>query len=261
MKAAERSTALEHALVPRAILAWIQAASVFEGELPGVVGSFVSFEKNEAGFTGQVGVGEATYKFEDATLFHLAASVAVTMGLEYEETPAELRDLDIEKLGKTIDLLAKARRAAEELEKKDFCPGCISSKAEHGQSCKTKDLEKASDGPGPAHSPTAPTPPIPPTPIAPTQVKPSATKPPKPPAGRIPITKTLKLTRSESTHKCPSCGQAQFAGDAFVACLCFRDLVRGVSVIKSDETHFTVSLDLRTWDAESIVTLLESVGR
>jgi hypothetical protein len=283
VKAAERSAALESALVPRTLLAWVQSAPVYEGEVPGVPGAFVSFEKAENGFTGSVGVGEGAYKFEGASLFHLVASVAVAMGIEYQDTPRELRDLDIEKLGKSIDLLAKAHRAATELEKnsppgkyedlpeklKDKGYSADSAfaiawsqhdkehKSEKDPSCShCSELQKGKDGPGPAAAPLAPEPPTPPTPTAPEPSKASATKPPKPPAA-----KTLKLTRSEAARGCPSCGRTQFSDDRFVGCACFSDLAKNVDVVHTDTTAITIKLDMRAWDAEGVITLLESIGR
>lgn len=142
MKASERSPALEHALVPRAILAWIKSASMYDGDLPGVDGAVVSFEKSETGFAGSIGIGEGLYKFQSASVFHLAASVAVALGVSQDEDADDVRDLDLERLGKSIDILAKARRATVELAKA-FCPGCTFKTDKHREGCEKAELEKA----------------------------------------------------------------------------------------------------------------------
>jgi hypothetical protein len=113
VKAVDRSPDLEFAIVPRAILAWLQSAPTHEGEVPGVPGTFVAFEKGEAGFSGRLGVG-GSYRFDRQSLFHVAGAVAVEMDLDYSAAPEGLRDLDIERLGKSIDLLARVRAASGE---------------------------------------------------------------------------------------------------------------------------------------------------
>lgn len=257
--------------MPRAILAWIQSASLYEGEVPGVPQAFVSFQKSDVGFSGSVGLGDDTYKFEGASLFHLAASVAVAMGVEYEEVSADLRDLDIEKLGKSIDLLAKARRAAVELQKgrkwmgdhpgdEDLSDAEFERKYDCDRDEVRRRMAKAAEGPGPAHAPNAPAAPTPPTPVAPQPGKASLPKLPKPPSAAKPG-KAMKLTRSETTHACPSCGQAQFQGNVFRGCICFRDLAKSATVQDANENDVTIKLDTSAWDGDALLTFLESIGR
>ena len=81
-KAAERSPVLGPVLVPRAILAWLQLQqdANYEGELPGVTNSYLSFQKASGfqktlttgtptpdSFTGVIAVGDKSYGFEDAS--------------------------------------------------------------------------------------------------------------------------------------------------------------------------------------------------
>lgn len=116
-KAAERSPALAAVLVPRAILAWLQLqeSGAYEGELPGVENSYLSLARADQDFTGVIAVGESSYGFEGATLMQLAASIGVALGVDADQLDPSLRDIDLRNLGKSIDLLAKARKTAEDI--------------------------------------------------------------------------------------------------------------------------------------------------
>ena len=123
-KAAERSSHIGSALLPRTILAWlgVAARSDYEGDLPGVDNTYIQFAKSEDHYTGSISIGEVIYSFEKANLYHLAASIAVALGSDHEGIPPALRDLDIQRLGKNIDTLAKARVAIAELKRQRTSP-------------------------------------------------------------------------------------------------------------------------------------------
>lgn len=118
-KAVSTSPTFEHAVLPRTILGWLELADSFdyEGEIPGCADTYLAFSKSEGGFSGIVRLNNLDYQFEDASVVHVAASVAVSLGADPEQVAAGVRDLDIARLGKSIDLLIKARVAAEELAK------------------------------------------------------------------------------------------------------------------------------------------------
>lgn len=235
--AAERSSALEYALVPRAILAWVGSAPRYEGEIPGVEGSHLAFRKSESGFAGVLRVGEVTHDFEDRSLAHLGAIVSIALGVPVQPVPEELRDVEIERLGKSIDVLAKFRRVR-------------------------KGLEKSKSGPGPADAPIAPTAPEAPTAAAPTpSAKPAATPPKIKPAKPAAAPKTMQvtLTRAEAERACTSCRRQQFVENSFVGCMCFRALQKSARVLEFGDAG--VTLRLEGWEPEAVVTFLESVGR
>jgi hypothetical protein len=118
-KAAERGPELENALLPRTIMAWLGIAgrSDFEGQIPGVENTYLQFGKAEDRYSGSVAVGDEVYSFESATMLHLGACVAVALGADHERVSPGLRDLEIQRLGKNIDTLVKARIAVAELRK------------------------------------------------------------------------------------------------------------------------------------------------
>jgi hypothetical protein len=247
VKAVEKHDVLEHALLPRTILAWLQSAPSYEGALPGNNGTHVNFEKSESGFTGSVGMGADLYKFEAVSVFHVGAAVAVALGVE-ELVSDGLRDLDIERLGKTIDSLAKVKRVNDELdEEKDD---------EEKDAADADALDKAA-GTGVPAAPTPPTPPAAPAAAAPKTPAPSvAPKVPKPPK-----TASMTLQRSEAGHKCPACGGTQFKDDAFVGCICFRAMNKAIKVASADADALTIEMDMRILDADDVATFREALGR
>lgn len=290
VKAVEKHPVLEHALVPRTILAWLQSAPCYDGALPGGE-SHVAFEKAESGFVGSVAMGEETYKFESVSLFHVAGAVAVALGIEQMDSEG-LRDLDIERLGKSIDALAKVKRVNDELTKNlpesgsmGSCPTCGGRSADaganlsglkHGQSTSCSDCgtsykikgstlpkppvtkeEEPMDktaGTGVPAAPTAPTPPAAPSAAAPKAAKPALMpKTPKP--------QTMALTRSEVEHKCPACGGTQFKDGKFAGCICFRAMNKAIAVVSSNGDGLTIELDMRILDADDVATFREALGR
>ena len=79
-KAAAHHEYLSKTLVPRTILAWLGAVPQFEGEIPGLEGGALSFQKSESGFTGTVKLNGGDYTFKDTTIFYVAGAVAAPAG-------------------------------------------------------------------------------------------------------------------------------------------------------------------------------------
>ncbi len=256
LKAAERSEDLGNALVPRTILAWLNATRQHEGEIPGADNTYVTFVKSETGFTGSVAIGEEMMKFEDASVFQLVASVTCALDLDKDLAKSRIRDVDLERLGKSIDLLAKASRIRDLLYAK--------AKPETEEDA---DLDKAAGEPE-GHAPNAKhTPPKPPTPPIGKQ-PPMANQKPKTPKAKVAkpaqavASYTLKISKRESTHACPVCGIPQFKGHEFKGCLCMRALAKSARVLVHDpEAGSLIELTDEYWDDEAVATLLESMGR
>lgn len=253
-KAAERHAVLGEALVPRTILAWINTAAriEYEGEIPGVSNTYVEFKKNESAYDGHIAIADEVYAFEKATLYHVAASVAVALGVDTLTVSDDLRDLDLAKLGKSIDLLAKARIVTKDL-----------------------DLEKVDHPPGPAAAPIAPAGGEAPVAPTPTQAK-TNPKPPTPTTGAPKPVKaakqagtgsgsakaksklpSLKVTKSEMTSACKVCNGKQFTGAAFTGCVCFGLLAKHTKVTPTPDGCRIEFED--EWDSEGILALVESL--
>jgi hypothetical protein len=259
-KAAARSQELGEALIPRTVLAWLNVASRYgyEGDLPGVTNTYLAFKKSETGFTGSVSVGDELYKFESSSLFHVAGAVLVAMGVSPDAIALNTKDLDIERLGKTIDCLVKARIVTDDLAKaaKPKTGGAGGGgKMPHGP-------------PAAAIPPEAPTPP---TPTAPKNKlpgqkakKPPGPKPPKPIGSNTlgnkpPSASTLKVKKSELQKECRTCGFTQLRKEVPTGCMCFRDLFKSLSSTPTED-GFTFVLDAE-WDEDATVTFLETIGR
>lgn len=123
-KAAERAPELEAALLPRSIMAWLglTSRSDFEGRIPGNENTYVQFVKSEDRYSGSVAIGDEVYSFENALVTHLGACIAVALGADHERVSPRLKDLDVQRLGKNIDTLVKARVAIRELKKQQITP-------------------------------------------------------------------------------------------------------------------------------------------
>lgn len=272
-KAASRSEHLAQMVVPRTILAMLEAVPAYTGTVPGFDDCSLTYEKSEKGFTGNVTLGEDFYKFESVSIFHVAGAISTAMGLDTLMFNTG-RNTELQRLGKSIDVMAKAHWVGEELEKtahptKDgkACEDCGKLWQGHDSVLCSDSLKKKAmgEGSGKTAGPVAPAAPQAPTATAAaptTQQKlpknPASAGLPKPP--KPVVSSTVKLTRSEQSRACPVCSMKQFSADGkFVGCLCFRALAKSVDVVDhSDHTELRFGDD---WDRETIVTLLEAVGR
>lgn len=288
-KAASRHEYLARTLVPRTILAWLGAVPHFEGEIPGLEGGSFSFQKSESGFTGSVKLSDGNYEFKDTTIFYVAGAVAAAMELE-DLAFGNARNVELERLGKSIDLMAKVNLVKAETEKKKGkCPECGAKSGGHFDrlvagivlKCKNDPKKPSNDpklekgaanegGRGGQAAPIAPKAPDAPQAtaqqptakqISPLQPKKEAKVPKIPtPKAPKPVSTSVKLTQSESNRPCPVCSLHQFTMGKFTGCMCFRALAKSATVVGSD--HDYVDLELgEGWDRPTVLTLLEAVGR
>jgi hypothetical protein len=65
-------------------------------------------------YSGVVIVDDINYDFRDVNAEHLVGALAVAVGVD-EDIGSEIKDLDLARLGKTIDLLAKAHALTESI--------------------------------------------------------------------------------------------------------------------------------------------------
>lgn len=181
MKAVRKSFALEAALLPRTLLSWVTLASAYDynGPIPGMEQkSFIEFRKSEKEFRfdGAMTVGEYTIPFVEASIYRLAAHLAVALDVPQDVINDELRGLDLGKLGKSIDLLIKSRVAREALDKAFSLPGAAEAVSRKALMAAIPG-RKSGDAPGQSLA-SAPTPaPKPPPPIASNITKPPSLPP------------------------------------------------------------------------------------
>lgn len=242
LKAALRSKPLGAVILPRTILAWLDVAEQYEGELPGVQNTYLSFSKSETSYSGSISIGDDVYSFAEASKMYLASAIAVSLlGSTHLDVDETLRDHDLTNLGKSIDLLAKAHALAARLAK--------------------------AEPPGPAHAPTqqdAPAPAEGPKkqsriPRPPTKKLGTVAVPPAPKLKvKIPGIKsrtTVRIAKSELVKGCHMCGLPQVRNNQFVSCICFRDVVQSAKIEDSGEFFGITFTDS---DAESVVEFLKS---
>jgi len=258
-KAADRLGGLEDAILPRAIMAWLAVAARgnFEGAVPGIDDSYLDFSKNTDGsYSGSIAIGEGVIPFQNATQFHLAASIALSLGAE--DITGQYRDADLVKLGKSIDIMAKAKYVSN-----------------------LDELSKAL--PGPAHAPKvrgvpeAATPPSgpqdekgPPENKAKGKAIATQVKLPRPKAKALKIPtpkaiasnpqgkKPLSLSEDALKSECSECGLPLIKKEKFVGCLCLRDVARFVTLTKNQgKTYITFDHAI---DEDGIATILETLG-
>ena len=254
-KAAERSPEVEAVLVPRSVLAWINliGRDDYEGDLPGVVDTSLTFKKSEDTYTGSITIGNDQYTFDHASSLHLASAVAVALGVDAESFDPALKDLDLARLGKSIDLLVKAHSVTSGLDERHPCSVCGEKFATKGKKsdkwfCRRCPEVDKTEAPGPAHMATPPG--------APTAGQPATMQALKgPPTPKAP--KALKITKSQSERRCGLCGFAQFKAGRFNGCLCFRDLSKSVNTVPDGDGYL---IELKGWDNEALLTLIESLG-
>jgi hypothetical protein len=181
-------------------------------------------------------------------VFHLAASVALSLGASLETD--KLKDVDMVKLGKSIDVLVKAKYLSD-----------------------TDVLAKAL--PGPPHAPSVrgqPTPPSAPTKQIgqpkpdPSQKPAKAPKEAPKPKHKIPklkvaipkAGKSFGIPEKAAKKECRECGLPLIKNEKFVGCLCFRDMARFVSLAKADN-GYSLSFG-KSLDEDAVVAILDTLG-
>lgn len=113
-RAADGSAALGQVMVPRVALAWLDVAKRgFQGLVPGTEVGF-ELAKSERGYRGHLQVGGDRYEFREASIFQLAGAVAAAVTDAPIGDSGALARPDVVRLGRSIDLLAKAHVGKEE---------------------------------------------------------------------------------------------------------------------------------------------------
>lgn len=262
-KAADRSDSLATVLGARTVVGWVGLASRwgYEGEVPGLPGSYLRFAKAEKGFEGEIRLGKNDYTFKGVDLPHVAAGLSVALGAD--QTPDEdLRDAELAALGQNIDLLLKTQvikseeSGEDEHEVTERCHVCGEPGPfdEEGCACdrEKEGLKKAGGvtAPGrvaPAQGPAGP--------VDGGFTAPKATAPTRTKKKKF----GTKLNMSQASAKCSVCDAPQFANDVFVGCHCLKDLARFAKAEAVDGGYF-IEFDPAYWSREDAALLLDIVG-
>jgi hypothetical protein len=262
-----RAPSIGALLAPRTILGWINTAARinYEGELPGVSNSYVSLSKSDVGIYGAVALEGVHHTFEGHDLVHVAAAISHALGVESIDIDPSLRDTDISKLGKSIDLLVKARTithvAEEEMAKfanrlKCTCePMSLGKESRDEVKTHHKDCPLAkTESPGQV---AAARPPLEQQPgPKPQATQPVVNKPPMQKSAR----RELMVKHEDVGRDCRVCGQKLFRAGAFVGCMCFRALAKNVQT-REIQLGFVLKLNGSDWDTDTVQTLISTFRR
>ncbi len=234
-KIAKADDGIESYLLPRAIVAWLNTLQKFEGFVPGTEDIPLLLHKTEHGWCGAISNQHQTYGWTNAPETHVAATICVFTG-----TPPgrpDLREVDLARLGQTVERLAKAQK-----------------------------VRGAGEGAAGMSLPAANIQPVPPeavedyntkTPARELKVTLPGMKKLKKPK---PAMKPLKVSKSQADSNCEVCGSKSFQGNEYVGCHCLKDLSKSV---KTYPLPLNVGFRLEFgsgWGEDEVLTLAESLG-
>lgn len=212
---AKSEPAYEGYLVPRAALAWLRLTEASDG-LPGVPEVAMRLAKGE----GYIGIDGLHFRLEGAPPERVAAYIAKALGASV--SPAGSKDVDLARLGRSVDALAKAQKT-------------------HGEA-----------GSGVRSAPVGAIPPAGPTAEQPAQQK-ARRRQPKVPFKLKPP--PLKLSESDGHRKCSTCGESQFKDGKFRGCFCIRGLAKSIGA-EPDGAGWRLDLGRLDGDAALLVRQL-----
>jgi hypothetical protein len=285
LKAVAKEPNLIEALLPRTVLSWLSFNTEYMGPVLGSSDSYVDFKKNEQGYCGNVQSQHANYTFEDADIYHLAAAISVSLGVESTKIDTDVRDLIIAKLGKSIDYLVKTQLGLKS--PKAMSPQKMTTHGnfhvqhsgapdkpysvihtatnmpvQHGISTLRDAGEIANwhqskrampampvakvEGAGLAAKPQNAVPPV--APIA-------SVKPPTSGMAKKPKTPNLSITKAQSEIICSVCEGNQFKDNKFKGCVCFNDLAKSIKTIAYSDGYV-----LEFYDNVDSITLMKLFG-
>lgn len=250
------STLLGQAILPRTILSWVNETPKYEGDIPGIPNTYLEFSPTGDLFNGSISINDQIYSFEKASPLHLASAIAVALGIDGASLK-NIADRNLQKLGKSIDLLVKAQKQQPKTGAKATPTQPIDLQGPTQPSVKQKEKgPTVSVKPPPVPGPEALPPSTPMTEQA-KKVAQNSTKGPKAPKTKK-TKMTIKVTKSQATAECPVCRLPQFRAGDLYGCKCWRSLVKNISASPTPEGYLLeVPLEI---DREELVTLLESMG-
>jgi hypothetical protein len=270
--AIRRFPLLKDVILPRAIISWVSTVGKlgYEGEVPGIENSYLSFKKNEDDtYTGALTIKDELYVFNKEDLLHVSASLGVALDLDVMPIESNLKKHDLTQLGRGIDVLVKTtliKKSKEynELLKNNFMAGGTGGPALHntveGFMGGLKALPKGSPDRGKfitQHMNHAPF-------LSALKAHPqgqqvhamltqhlnSAANAGFRPGATVATVShkqpQLNVTKSEANKLCKYCGEAYFKNEVFEGCRCISDLAKSIKTEKREDgfvLKFTKILD------------------
>jgi len=105
----QEDPAIENFLIPRTAIAWLSDLKDWSGNLPGTQIPF-KFQLDNQFYNGSIGAEDSLYSFTQASLEHTAATISVY--LEYTPVKSSQPDVNLARLGRTVDALVRFTRKA-----------------------------------------------------------------------------------------------------------------------------------------------------
>jgi hypothetical protein len=221
---AKTSAPLEAYLSPRIVVGWLRQCDYGDVSIPNEC-PLRSLSKSGYGYSGEALVQGVDYSFQNVTEEHIAAIISVALGNDIKQVA--VKDVDLARLAKTIDLLCKAapRAPANQFEHQ------MVAQAIQPEAPKQPDL------------------------VQPAQNKTKSNKIPKIPKvpPKIKQFKPLKVTKSETQNKCDICDGSMFEGLTFTGCTCFAPMAKSCQTTW-DRAIGTICFG-DDWDEDSVLTL------
>lgn len=244
-KAAESHPALSAVFLPKAILGWLDVLqkAEYQGLVPGLE---ATIDCSATQTTLNAPSGQYRYGSTKSDLAKVAAVLLVNFG-EDSRVDSSVKELELGKLSKSLDLLVKAKSVA--------WIQVANGEESSSESSESPEAIEKTDLPGKAAAPWAPKPPQGPIPQKKAPHMGTARKPPF--AG---LTRSETFAKSELQRVCKTCGSPQLhkRWNVLVGCNCISGL------LKMEQPSVDVSLDRSVYrihgDSDTIAILKELVS-
>jgi hypothetical protein len=296
LAAVKRAPLLKSIIIPRVIVSWLNTMGRigYEGSLPGKDDSYIYLSKTENGkFNGALTIDDKMHTFQEAELIHVAASVGVALNINGEAISESIKNTELTKLGKSIDLMVKStfiksvqdygyklsKHGEFHVEHTGFSDNpylvkhtesdkVVANLQKYEVAKKVADLadkklkkKSAMDSPEqageavPPHAPLEPEPPQLPT------KQPGMTKGKNKPMQKPNLVggqgRKVKISKTEMEKKCVECGEEFFKSERFTGCLCLQALAKSVFVANEPDGY---TLNFKpTLDEEAVSTVIENI--
>ena len=214
------SEELHSYLEPRIIVSWLRQSDYGDISLHPDC-PIQKLNKSGYGYSGIANIDSFDYTFSNSSEEHIAAIVSVALGKSVNVV--EVKDIDLAKLAKTIDLLIKAQ-----IKSSQFIHTKPADNIQPEQRIQPDtDQPSLDEAEGKSKKLTIP----------------KVTK------------KPLKITKSESRKSCEVCGLQMFKNDVFVGCTCFNTLAKNTKTTIINKDTLMLSFDPE-WDDDAVLALI-----
>jgi len=245
LKTAERSPVMASAMLPRAVIAWLEFASrwPYDGNIPGCDNTHIEFTKNEHGYTGAIEADGQSYEFSNSPMLEVAAAVGVALGWDSVQPSDKLTKAQVDAVGSQLDVLVKATFLAKAGKQGHDKPGAPSAPMQN-----TKPKEAGFDAPKPPQKGAK---------KGLFQSEKCDKCGEKCKCGKK--SRKIKVSKSQAMTECSVCGAPQWDSGDLVLCHCLRELKKSVKSTPSPNSdHYEVEFG-PSWGDSDIQVFLDII--